>query len=245
MKHSSLLIVIALCSWFLNTHASANENKKSKLKYKYEGNNKIVKHNGIIFRADKSVADSAIVRSQKIIDAMLANDEYMRRQLTEMDFQINFTPSGGKITDVDNYAEFKGKKIKFKTSPSGSGNFEDQVAGLAEFHQLIVPEDDLGGTGQGRIMVHEFAHAIHFYMPKDEQRQISKAFENARRKRLYSPNLYINENSFEYWAESTAAWFNVQWRSRSGGINTRQALEAHDPEISKILKKIYGDSKFP
>ncbi len=241
MKQLTLLIIIILTSLFTNTYVFAKE----KLKYRYEGNDKILKYNGIIFRADKSVSDLVILRSHAIIDAMLANDEYMRRQLTEMDFQINFTPSGGKITDVDNYAEFKGKKVKFKTSPSGSGNFEDQVAGLAEFHQLIVPEDDLGGIGKGRIMVHEFAHAIHFYMPQDEQRQISKAFENARRKRLYAPNLYINENSFEYWAESTTAWFNVQWKSRSDGINTRKALEDHDPEISKILKKIYGDSKFP
>lgn len=49
----------------------------------------------------------------------------------------------------------------------------------------------------------------------------------------------------EYWAEGTQAWFNASIRDDvNDGINTREKLWKHDPDLSALLKEVYGKNKW-
>lgn len=45
----------------------------------------------------------------------------------------------------------------------------------------------------------------------------------------------------EYWAEGTQAWFDASLRDDvNDGINTREKLWKHDPELASLLQDVYG-----
>lgn len=56
-------------------------------------------------------------------------------------------------------------------------------------------------------------------------------------------NAYISENAFEYFAVATESWFNsyISKQGINGGIHTRELIQQHDPLISELLYRIYGD----
>lgn len=47
------------------------------------------------------------------------------------------------------------------------------------------------------------------------------------------------KNVEEYWAEACQAWFDATVRTDvNSGINQRQILQAHDPDLSLLLEEV-------
>src|SRR5262249_10282377 len=99
------------------------------------------------------------------------------------------------------------------------------------------------------MLLHELAHGYHhrFLNQGFENAEVRAAFERAMQKKLYDKVLRINGQNAkayaatdpkEYFAEATEAFF---------GTNdfypfVRSELQQHDPELFKLLKKLWGDS---
>lgn len=50
---------------------------------------------------------------------------------------------------------------------------------------------------------------------------------------------YMLENADEYWAEGSQAWFGATVRTDvNSGINTRQLLQEHDPQLSQLMLQV-------
>lgn len=58
----------------------------------------------------------------------------------------------------------------------------------------------------------------------------------------YTKGIYMICDEKEYWALGTEAWFNASRRTTlNDGINTREKLKSHDPELAQFLEEIYGN----
>jgi hypothetical protein len=63
-------------------------------------------------------------------------------------------------------------------------------------------------------------------------------------KRRYPPDIYMMANSQEYWAEGSQAWFDATVRADvNAGVNTREKVMLHDPELAELLHAFYGSNK--
>jgi hypothetical protein len=50
---------------------------------------------------------------------------------------------------------------------------------------------------------------------------------------------YMMENVDEYWAEGCQSWFDATIRTDvNSGINTRQKLRQHDPDLALLLSEV-------
>ncbi|MBC7421504.1 MAG: hypothetical protein H7328_12325 [Bdellovibrio sp.] len=109
----------------------------------------------------------------------------------------------------------------------------------------VVNENSLiTGFLNGDTMVHEFAHAIHMHLYREDVELIRKAYNNAVNKHIYHAKIYMMENSFEYWAVATQIWFDVGLgTTNSEEIMDRQHLIDRDPELAQLLATIYGPTE--
>ena len=102
------------------------------------------------------------------------------------------------------------------------------------------------------ILVHEFAHTMHFVgivpVHKDFNKRLEVSLENARAKGKWQ-NTYANTNIAEYWAEGVQSWFNVNAAvprpdGKHNHVNTIKKLKKYDPGLYAILKD-YFPEKYP
>lgn len=98
---------------------------------------------------------------------------------------------------------------------------------------------------QPAMVLHELAHAYHHLVLGWDHAEIQAAFRRARKSKSYESVLYFNgttkrayamNDAKEYFAELTEAWL---------GTNdffpfVRAEVLTHDPEMAKLLRKIWG-----
>lgn len=94
---------------------------------------------------------------------------------------------------------------------------------------------------QESILIHEFAHTImEVAFDSKMMERIIQIYQRSKSK--YSPGIYMAVDEKEYWAEGSESWFNASLRNDvNDGVNTREKLKGHDPELAQLLFEIYGD----
>jgi hypothetical protein len=57
-------------------------------------------------------------------------------------------------------------------------------------------------------------------------------------------NTYAATNRMEYWAEATQSWFDCNRvnDAEHGPIDTREKLVPYDPQVTVLLREVYGDT---
>ena len=213
---------------------------KKSSKYKQNGIFKSIVIDGIIYKGTVDVSNVAFERSKKILDFMLSEVPKVRKELQEIKFSIVIFPPNLKITDMPEYADFKGQTFHQRTQGLRT---EDSVQGQTEFHLSSTSEKNLlGYFVEGHItLAHEMAHAIHKHLSREDVDDIRRAYINAVKKRIYPMSHYIMENSYEYWAVASESWLNTtRLTDHNGGFETRDKIKSHDPELAKILEMVYG-----
>ncbi|MCX6130848.1 MAG: hypothetical protein NTX25_17550 [Proteobacteria bacterium] len=81
---------------------------------------------------------------------------------------------------------------------------------------------------------------MHFDKTTTEESEA--AYANALAKNLYNAEIYMMRNSQEYWAEATQSWYGKTMRvDVNDGYNTAAKLKEHDPDLAKVLSKVYCD----
>ena len=102
------------------------------------------------------------------------------------------------------------------------------------------------------VGIHEFAHAMDYAIRKIDlsfQRKITKAYENAKEKGLWTYHLTAAPDSFrdnpkEYWAEGVEAWFVGKNETRIGRLNGEKSPplnKATLPELDPLLYELLNE----
>lgn len=120
---------------------------------------------------------------------------------------------------------------------------------------LCMPRDIYQGSEN--IIVHEFAHLVHKFLPTKLQNQIYAAYINAKKRNMYRLDSYAMGTAFEYFAFAVETFFYSVRRSdtgTTGGINlcnsrricesereSRQHLQRYDPMVFKIVAYAFTD----
>jgi hypothetical protein len=98
------------------------------------------------------------------------------------------------------------------------------------------------------ILIHEFAHNIHLrglnQMDPEFDRRLRAAYDAAIAAGLWK-GVYAAVNHHEYFAEGVQNWFsnNRQPDHDHNHVDTREELEAYDPELAKLCREVFGDTK--
>lgn len=75
------------------------------------------------------------------------------------------------------------------------------------------------------------------------QAEEARIFEKARASGKYEASSYMMENTEEFWAEASQAWFEATLREDvTSGLRTKQQVLDREPELAQLLIKVYGDT---
>ena len=206
----------------------------------FPANQKVVKEDGIEYRAAESVSDEAFKRAQFVVQQMTSTSPKILEKMAAAGFKVEIIGPDQVLTDLPDYADLKGKKTRdgrdFDTGTRGVGSHKMCSVGeenlLCLRHQRYWQED---------VFVHEFSHSMMQYLDEDDLRVIEAAYKNAADKELYPKGIYMMATSGEYWAEGVQAWLGVTLRTDvNGGFNTQQKIRDHDEPLAAVLEKVYG-----
>ncbi|MFN5707967.1 MAG: hypothetical protein ACK56D_02015 [Planctomycetota bacterium] len=98
------------------------------------------------------------------------------------------------------------------------------------------------------ILIHEFAHNIHLrgmmQIDPEFDRRLRAAYDAAMAAGLWK-GVYAAVNHYEYFAEGVQNWFsnNREPDHDHNHVNTREELEVYDPELAKLCREVFGDTK--
>ena len=99
-----------------------------------------------------------------------------------------------------------------------------------------------------RVVVHEFAHAIHLdairRVDSDLFDRINDAYDAAVAADLWTGE-YIATNANEYWADGANMWFNNLFETSGRPQNTREELLEHDPQLHALLSEVFPTDYIP
>ena len=204
---------------------------------------------GIPVISSSKVPDQALHRAKGIVDEMLVHRDDLRRTMAEMGVRVVIIAVSEVTTDIpewsDLYEAFP--STDWNTRARGLGATPRRPAtGAAEENVLCYPDDPYKYED---ILVHEFAHTM--LIMGVEQRQggrkfrerLELAFRHALDAGLWE-GTYAGENPDEYWAEGVQSWFGLN--DPPGPIhnyvNTREELEAYDPELGNLIQEVFGNA---
>ena len=95
------------------------------------------------------------------------------------------------------------------------------------------------------VLLHEFAHAVHFHIVGSNNQIVAQTFNKAMARDLYESakdvngrtiKPYARTNDHEYFAELTCCYINKLHYYP----NTRDDLKSHDPDGFKLMEKVWG-----
>jgi hypothetical protein len=195
---------------------------------------------GLCFHPNGGANAASVARAQIVVAQMLRHAPTIKQRMTAARFRIEIIGRNQVISDLALYSSLRGRKTfdgrSFDTGTRGLGGRD--VCSVGEENLLCLPKQNYW---QEDILVHEFAHSIKEHLDTELSTKIDAAYTNAKAHKLYALDIYMMANSQEYWAEGSQAWFNATTRTDvNGGINTREALLAHDPALASLMEQVYG-----
>ena len=206
----------------------------------YPADQKVVKEDGIEYRAAESVSDAAFKRAQFVVRQMTSKSPKMLAKMASIGFKVEIIGKDQVLSDLPDYARLKGQKTRdgrdFDTGTRGVGG--PRMCSVGEENLLCLRNQPYWKED---IFVHEFSHSMMIQMDAGDVQEIEAAYRNAVDKALYPKRVYMMANSGEYWAEGVQAWLGVTLRTDvNGGFNTQRKIRDHDKALAAILEKVYG-----
>lgn len=201
---------------------------------------------------------SALPSVQSLLDEVLDHVVPANREsMMDSEIRIHVVPRDRNVTDLDPWEHLRGVPV-----PGGSavdartyddvrgigpavcsdglleiGIAEEQVVDFTDGTYPSPPPDDLG-----RNLVHELGHAVECALTADQRAALTSSYAAARQR---SPEgivgrypAYSVANQREYFAEGTAAWFELG--HDDGSTYRRSWLADHDPALHGLLADVYA-----
>lgn len=199
---------------------------------------------GLPVVSSEEVPDAALFETARLVDKMLAGRPDIRKAIIERGGRMMVVGAKEGITDLPEYGWLKPREFWNKRSRGFGGGNNKVTTSVAEENLLGLPVDLYE---EENILIHEFAHTIHEALrkmdtdvPFDEELKATHA--KAIEKGLWScpyKDMYAAVNHTEYWAEGVQCYFdaNNQNNFKHNHINTREELQAYDPDLAGLIKK--------
>ena len=206
---------------------------------------------GIAIVSSENVSDEALIRSQRVITAMLSKRPDVKRMMADKGCKVMIIGRNENVCDLPEYAHIcdTPENIAYwnKRARGFGGAPEDAYsASCGEENVLCLDGDRYKGES---ILVHEFAHLIHTVgingVSPGFEVELERFRQNAVEKGRWK-NTYAISNKEEYFAETVQSFFNCNRYSEEpngvhNAINTREKLKAYDPDIYNLLLRYFPE----
>lgn len=214
---------------------------------------KYVKANGIHIVSSWRVPDSAFRAAYRTVTAVTALlPKEVLESLTSRNTRVGIMARYEGTTDIPEHAHLaKDTTINWDVRARGlGGTLRLPLNTCAEENILGYQIDKYHAED---ILVHEFAHTIHYVgikpVHKDFEKRLTESLEAARAQGKWQ-NTYANTNIAEYWAEGVQSWFHVNADvprpdGKHNHVNTQAELREYDPGLYKILNDYFPEKYEP
>ena len=193
---------------------------------------KYLEIHGVAVTAPTEVSDEAMAQTREVIAAMLSRRTALFENLSPKYLRVAIFKKNEAGEQIFQLPEL-GPGLR----DAGGGAFTTATAWVA-----AVEESD----HDCRLLIHEFAHAIHFARKaqpggQEFDARLHALYDAAMNAGLWQDS-YASSNAWEYWAEAVVFWF---WGYVEGPANARgKKLEDYDPEIAKLVAETFGDGAY-
>ena len=197
---------------------------------------------GIPIVSGSAVPDEALHAARDIFGEMLSDRPDLSSTMAELGVRVVIMARSTVSSDLPEFPTDSFRDARTR----GGGFFADPMVVIAE-ENLLCYDDDVFPYED--INVHEFAHALHIVGLEKRQaassfgRRLNAAYERAIAAGLWK-RTYAGTNAWEYWAEGVQSWFGLNDPPGPihNDINTRDELEAYDPNLAALLGEVFGDA---
>lgn len=219
---------------------------------------KYVTASGFPIVASAEVNDFALLEAAWLVDQMLAQRPDVREAMIKSGSRLCVIAHSEYTTDLPEWEwmgkpEHDGREIAGVTAKDfwdararGMGGSETDPCCSCGEENLLAYQGDPYSTEC--ILIHEFAHNIHLRglnrLDSDFDRRLRAAYDAAMAAGLWK-GVYASVNHCEYFAEGVQSWFsnNRENDHDHNHVDTREELEAYDPELAKLCREVFGDTK--
>lgn len=163
--------------------------------------------------------------------------------------ELHIIPKDKKLTDLPEFASLKGTKTfdgRNYDDLRGAGGTKvgDTIRYAIAEEQLIPVAGKPSGYAMGFVAGHESGHVVEqFGVTADQKKDLQDAYDARKRAGgpWLAPEWYTKSNTGEYFAQSTAAYFNRPYSTSDEDKKTytRDWLKKNDPAMFKLLSAIY------
>ena len=198
---------------------------------------------GMAIVGSDKVSDYALLEAAYLINQMLKDRPDICKAMIANKSRVAIMGAGEFTTDIPEHRKLKPKGY-WDYRARGLGARLHRPATTCGQENLLRYKGDPYITEN--ILIHEFAHGMHFlglkFVDKKFDEKLQKAYNNAMKKGLWADK-YAGSNPIEYWAEAVQSWFdtNRQPDRSHNHVDTRKELKEYDPEIAKLVAEVFGD----
>ena len=184
---------------------------------------------------------------------MLEKRPEARKEMIKCHFRVAICGYQQNITDIPECAKMKEWWPDTDWDARGRGygaTLAIPVMSIGEENIVKIPNFRERYYSES-IMVHEFAHNVDFAMRRIDAnyaRSLQDCFTNAQKQGLWKGS-YSMDNSEEYFAEASQAWYNTcrmvvpnPTTNQTFTLKTRQQLKEYDPKLYELLATVYTDA---
>ena len=222
---------------------------------------KYVRARGLPILGSEKVSDKAMLEANYLIRQMFAYRHDILKTMIDAGVSLVVVGVNEKVTDIPEYRGLEMPEQGDKPLRGLGCTPQRKTISCGEENLLNSPGDPCAGES---ILIREFAHALHVitgYRPIDRDfdkkpkqqyelrvKRLDKEF-NDKVKQLYEKalergawkNTYAATNHEEYWSEGVQSWFDANRQNTSGhnDVNTREELEAYDPDLAKLIAEVF------
>jgi hypothetical protein len=207
---------------------------------------KAVVADGFPILSSKEVSDYALLEAAYLIDQMLAKRLDIRQALTKNKVRFVIMAPSELTTVVPEHSDLTPAKF-WDMRARGLGATRRRRAVSCGEENLLRLRGDPYRTEN--ILIHEFAHAIHELglssVDTKFDRRLRGIYRRAMKRRLWKEK-YASVNHKEYWAEAVQSYFDTNRPPDHDHnfVDTREELEAYDPEIAKLVNEVFRGEKW-
>jgi hypothetical protein len=170
-------------------------------------------------------------------------------QLSGANVELHIIPHDKKLTDLPEFASLRGQKTFDGRNYDdlrgvGGTKIGNTIRYAVAEEQLVAVPGAPSGYARGFIAGHESGHIVEqFGLTADQQKDLRDAYDARKRAGgpWLSPAWYTSSNTGEYFAQSTAAYFNRPYSTSDEDKKTytHDWLQKNDPAMFKLLSAIY------
>ena len=191
------------------------------------------------------VDDYALKEAAYLIQMMLAKRPDVKEAMIQSGSRMIVIAHQEFTTDIPEHSGLRPKDFWDARARGLGGSREDPVCSCGEENLLAFEGDPYSSEN---ILIHEFAHNIHYRgldrIDATFDDRLKNAYDKAMKSGLWKGK-YASVNHAEYFAEGVQSWFdnNRQPDHDHNFVDTRVELKAYDPELAALCEEVFGDTE--